>query len=144
MVADPHPDFRWARSLGKLADPPPASLVQYVECHMEFGGTAASAQLCTYDIVIPPLPVRHIISGSREQALVPRDEDVSTFLASLFDRVRERGSEVQLASWDLYHGHAFLYVEPGADATVITRTPSTDLCDGPPTDSVFSAQGGEG
>jgi hypothetical protein len=90
---------------------------------MEHGGTAASAQLCAHQIIAPPEPIHHIISGSREEALVPRDEETTQFLASLFERVRAKGSKVEIASWDLYHGHAFLYVEPGGDETVF-KTPS--------------------
>merc|ERR1711871_826874 len=102
----------WARSLGCVPIPVPDALHQYVDNVLQHGAAVGSAELCMDRIITPAECVSHIISGSQERALVPRDPAVAEHLHAMFHHI-ESQSETKLAPWDLYLGHSFIYVPPG-------------------------------
>jgi hypothetical protein len=66
------------------------------------------------DIVAVPKSVQKYMSGSNTQALKFEDSVVQNYLASIFHHIQDNAAltAVELAGWDLYHGHFFSYVDP--------------------------------
>jgi len=102
----------WAHELSlQVPGQVPPSLWTYAAVARAHGLELANVFLFGDDVIEPPAVVRPYMSGEQDRALRPRDLDVSSFFASLFHLIQHESpvpGGVELAGWDLYHGHIFM------------------------------------
>eukprot|EP01052_Picozoa_sp_SAG31_P041239 SAG31_NODE_6199_length_2127_cov_1.691815_2_plen_306_part_00 len=117
---------QWAHELpAQVPGEVPASLRTYAAVAQAHGLELADVLLFGNEIVEPPVAVKSYVSGDRDRALRPREPAVSAFLASLFHIIQhESPVSVELAGWDLYHGHMFLHRGSSAN-----HSSSMSLCE---------------
>ena len=64
--------------------------------------------------------VDHVISGGTDFVCGLKDPEMNAFVVDLFRTIQESAPvDVQLSTWDLYHGHLFLHMPPQASAAAV-------------------------
>ena len=104
----------WAQRLPTQLPPVPAGLQHYLQHYLHHGKAYAAACLCNPHKLTPPQEIARFMSGETHRALAANDPAVDVFIAQLFNQIQSSSPvAVQLAGWDLYHGHLVPYVGPG-------------------------------